>query len=258
VETAELAARRIAEHARAHALNGITLILHGGEPLLAGRDLIERLVERTRSGAGPGITVDARVQTNAVGLSDAYLRLFDDLGVQVGVSIDGDVTADGSRRIGAYALSAQCRACSIQRVCGGGLYSHRYREGTGFANPSAYRAGLMALISHIRDGLQAAAGPDYRLGVARAELLVHVQLANPVAAQAIIGYPSVGAWALDTLRALREDLALPAAQPTSEPRLTRRSKFCDQWDHGAAVARCRRDSRYHGSGPHQADLTSSR
>jgi hypothetical protein len=39
----------------------------------------------------------------------------------------------GARQIGARALSAQCRVCSIHAVCGGGMYSHRYREGTGFA-----------------------------------------------------------------------------------------------------------------------------
>src|ERR1700745_2794578 len=66
-EIAELSARRIAEHARSHALSGITLILHGGEPLLAGRDLIARLVERRRGGAGPGIAAGVCVLTNPVG-----------------------------------------------------------------------------------------------------------------------------------------------------------------------------------------------
>src|SRR5579872_478415 len=88
-DTADLTARRIGEHAVAHGLPAITLILHGGEPLLAGRDLIVRLITATRRVAGPHITVNAMVQTNGVGLSDAYLRLFDELGIQVGVSLDG-------------------------------------------------------------------------------------------------------------------------------------------------------------------------
>jgi uncharacterized protein len=326
-ETADLTARRIAEHAQSHALTDVRLILHGGEPLLAGRDLITRLVERTRREAGPAITVDASVQTNAVGLSEEYLQLFDELGIRVGVSVDGDAIAhdrhrrfasgrgsyaavaaslgrlrqyprlysgllatidlrndpvrtyealadfeppridfllphgtwaqpppgrvpdpdltpyadwlttvfdywyprprarirlfeeimhlilggtsnsemvglaparmvvietDGSveqedtlkiafngapmtglhvardpldaalmlpqiaaRQIGARGLSRQCRSCSIHEVCGGGLYSHRYRERTGFANPSVYCPDLMGLIGHIRSQLQA-------------------------------------------------------------------------------------------------------
>ncbi len=59
------------------------------------------------------------------------------------------------RQIGARALSAQCRVCPVRQVCGGGLYSHRYREGTGFLNPSVYCPDLLALISHIRDQVRA-------------------------------------------------------------------------------------------------------
>jgi uncharacterized protein len=325
-QTAELTAARIGEHAKAHALERVTVILHGGEPLLAGRDLISLLVTATRRAAGADVTVDACVQTNAVGLSDAYLRLFDELGIQVGVSLDGNAEAhdrhrrfasgrgsytavsaglrrlrtfphlfsgllctidlrndpiatyaalaefeppridfllphgtwarpppgrvpdaaqapyadwlikvfdhwyprprtrirlfeeimqlllggtadtevvglaparmvvietDGSieqadtlkaaydgapatglhvcrdpfdaalslpeiaaRQLGALALSAQCRCCPIHRVCGGGLYAHRYREGTGFANPSVYCPDLMRLINHIRSRMR--------------------------------------------------------------------------------------------------------
>src|SRR5581483_2097118 len=47
-QTADLAAMRIGEHARAHGLKRIAVILHGGEPLLAGRDLIARLVTAIR------------------------------------------------------------------------------------------------------------------------------------------------------------------------------------------------------------------
>jgi uncharacterized protein len=327
LETAELTARRIGEHATAHSLGDIALVLHGGEPLLAGRDLISHLVTSTRRWAGPATTVHAAVQTNGVGLSDAYLKLFQELGVRVGVSIDGDAVAhdrhrrfasgrgsyeavaaalrrlqrfphlyggllctvdlrndplrtyrvladfsppridfllphgtwdqpppgripdpastpyadwlievfdywypkpqtgirlfeeimqlllggasdsevvglaparmvvietDGSveqedtlkiayngapatglhiardsldaalllpqlvaRQIGSRALAGQCRVCPVRAVCGGGLYSHRYRVGTGFANPSVYCPDLMALISYVRDQVQA-------------------------------------------------------------------------------------------------------
>jgi uncharacterized protein len=320
-QTADMTARRIGEHARTHELPEITLILHGGEPLLAGPELISRLVTSTRRSAGPGITVRAAVQTNGVGLSDAYLDLFDELDVRVGVSVDGYADAhdrhrrypsgrgsyravaaalerlrrfphlyggllctvdlrndpirtyraladlgppkidfllphgtwlnpppgrtatsaspyadwlteifdywypkpqtrirlfeeimhlllggngdseivgiapaqmvvietDGSieqedslkaayagaasttlhvdrnpldaalelpgiaaRQIGVRALAAQCRACPVLSVCGGGLYSHRYDEDTGFLNPSVYCPDLFTLIRHVR------------------------------------------------------------------------------------------------------------
>jgi uncharacterized protein len=326
-QTADLIARRIGEHAQAHGLSQVSLILHGGEPLLASQDLITRLVTATREAVGPGVALDASVQTNGLRLSAAYLRLFSEINVRVGVSLDGDsgaqdrhrrfrhggasypqvaaalarlqeyprlfggllctidlrndpietyealvgwnppridlllphgtwnqpppqrvpnpavtpyadwlirvfdhwypkprthirlfeeimqlllggtahseavglsparmvvVETDGSieqadtlkiafdgapvtgfhvarepfdallrlpavaaRQIGEEALSAECRACPIRRVCGGGLYAHRYREGTGFANPSVYCPDLMALIGHIRDRMNA-------------------------------------------------------------------------------------------------------
>lgn len=329
-DIAEATAMRIGEHAHAHGLREVALILHGGEPLLAGRYLIGLLVEATRKAAGPEVTVRAHVQTNAVGLTDTYLRLFDELAVQVGVSLDGgpqehdrhrrfasgrgsyaavaaglerlrqpryrhlfggllctvDVrndpiatyeallafappvidfllphgtwdapppnrgeearhtpyadwliaifdrwyhaprtgvrifesimrlllagtssagesvglapstmvvietngsveqvdslkatyegaTATGlhvtndpfdaalrhpsmvARQIGVRALAAQCRSCPVHQVCGGGQYPHRYRSGSGFANPSVYCPDLMRLIYHIAEVIQA-------------------------------------------------------------------------------------------------------
>jgi uncharacterized protein len=319
-------ATRIAEHARTHDLPEITLILHGGEPLLAGPDLIRLAVTAVREAAGREVRAHVKLQTNGVLLDDAYLRLFDELGVRVGVSLDGDVRAhdlhrrrkggqgsheavhegldrlratdfrhlfsgllctvdlrndpvgtyeallayepeaidfllphgnwdtpppgrtpgeestpygdwlvaafdrwygaprqetrvrlfgdilhllfggisasegiglapvavavietdggieqsdtlksayDGAtktglhvardsfdsallqpgmaaRQLGVDALSAQCRSCPLHRVCGGGLYPHRYRAGDGFANPSVYCPDLLRLITHIR------------------------------------------------------------------------------------------------------------
>lgn len=54
-----------------------------------------------------------------------------------------------ARQIGADALSPTCRRCGIRRVCGGGYYPHRYREGSGFLHPSVYCADLQYLIHHI-------------------------------------------------------------------------------------------------------------
>ncbi len=327
-EIAEYTAMRIGQHARSHRTSPITLILHGGEPLLAGPEFITYLVNATRKAAGPDVRVDAKIQTNAVGLDDSYLRLFCELGIRVGVSLDGNAQAhdrhrrfasgrgsyaavsaglrrltqppfrhlfggllctidlrndpiatykalaafeppridfllphgtwanpppgripentespyadwlitifdhwyphpktrvrffdeimqlllggasstemvgltpvqvvvietDGAieqvdtlkaayhgagmtglhvtrdpldtallqpgvvaRQIGLRALSAECRACRIHLVCGGGVYTHRYRPGTGFANPSVYCPDLIRLIGHIRERVQ--------------------------------------------------------------------------------------------------------
>jgi uncharacterized protein len=330
-EMAESAAMRIGEHARAHRLPSIVVILHGGEPLLAGRELISRIVGAARKEAGPDVRVDVRIQTNGVGLDESYLRIFRELEVSVGVSLDGDaqghdrhrrfasgrgsyaavsaglhrltqapfrhlfsgllctidlrndpiatyealaafkppkvdfllphgtwaappparipgaaetpyadwlirifdhwynspapatsvrlfddiiylilggassaemvglapsrmivIETDGAieqadtlkvaysgatgtdlhvtrnrldeamllpgivaRQLGIRALCAECRACALREVCGAGLYAHRYRPGSGFANPSVYCPDLMRLIGHIRRAVHA-------------------------------------------------------------------------------------------------------
>jgi uncharacterized protein len=58
-----------------------------------------------------------------------------------------------ARQIGAEGLCETCRACSIQRVCGGGLYTHRYRDGHGFLNPSVFCADLAKLVRHVAERL---------------------------------------------------------------------------------------------------------
>jgi uncharacterized protein len=56
-----------------------------------------------------------------------------------------------ARQIGAEALAPQCRACEVMETCGGGLYPHRFRDGTGFQNPSVYCDDQLRLITHVRD-----------------------------------------------------------------------------------------------------------
>jgi uncharacterized protein len=328
-EVARYTAMRIGEHARSHRIPSVALILHGGEPLLAGPEFIAGLVRATEAAVGSGVEVDVRIQTNGTGLTDSYLPLLRDLGVRVAVSLDGDarshdrhrrfasgrgsyaavaagldrltrpsfrhlfsgllctidlgndpvstykalaefdppkidfllphgtwaapppgrrpgaedtpyadwlidifdhwysapltrirlfedimqlllgadtssemlglspnriivIETDGAieladnlkvayhaagmtglsvaanalddalllpgvvaRQLGPRSLSPQCRACDIRRVCGGGLYAHRYRPGSGFYNPSIYCPDLMKLIGHIRRTMQA-------------------------------------------------------------------------------------------------------
>ena len=60
-----------------------------------------------------------------------------------------------ARQLGLNALGSECHACRIRRICGGGLYAHRYRAGTGFANPSVYCPDLMRLITHIWTAMEA-------------------------------------------------------------------------------------------------------
>src|SRR6202044_2318270 len=55
------------------------------------------------------------------------------------------------RQLGLAGVSRTCQECPVVTSCGGGLYTHRYRAATGFANPSVYCADLLKLITHISD-----------------------------------------------------------------------------------------------------------
>ena len=54
------------------------------------------------------------------------------------------------RLVGYDALCDECRSCEYLKYCGGGYIPHRYKETTGFINPSIYCKDIQYLISHIQ------------------------------------------------------------------------------------------------------------
>ncbi|MDG4784472.1 FxsB family radical SAM/SPASM domain protein [Micromonospora sp. WMMD1102] len=95
----EMAARRIAEHARRHELARITVIFHGGEPLLAGPDLLDHAARVLRATVPASTAVDLRIQTNGVLLDEAFLDMFAEHDIRVGVSLDGPAVANDRHRV---------------------------------------------------------------------------------------------------------------------------------------------------------------
>ncbi|WP_405509798.1 radical SAM/SPASM protein FxsB, inactivated metallohydrolase extension form [Streptomyces cyaneofuscatus] len=91
-------AQRLAEHARTHALPSVTVILHGGEPLLAGPARLRRVCEEFTSALAGIAALDLRIHTNGLQLSPRYLDLFDEFDVKVGISLDGDRAANDRHR----------------------------------------------------------------------------------------------------------------------------------------------------------------
>jgi len=111
----EVTIRRIAEHVTAHGLNTISIILHGGEPLLAGHAYLNDMVRRLREVLNPLVRLHLGVQTNGILLDETFLQVFRSFNVQVGVSLDGDSIAhDRNRRYrsgrGSYAVVSQALA----------------------------------------------------------------------------------------------------------------------------------------------------
>lgn len=97
-QTVRAAVGGIAEHTRAHGLRTIRVVLHGGEPLLAGPAFIEDLAGRLRHALPPGATADLVVQTNGTRLDEATLAVLRRNHIGVGVSIDGSAAATDRHR----------------------------------------------------------------------------------------------------------------------------------------------------------------
>ncbi|MFJ6794423.1 FxsB family cyclophane-forming radical SAM/SPASM peptide maturase [Streptomyces sp. NPDC091268] len=100
--TTARAAARIAEHAAAHQLPRVDLVLHGGEPLLTAPAELAAPVEAVRAAlraASPRTRLTATVQTNGVLLTRGRLAALAAAGIRVGVSLDGGLPAHNARRV---------------------------------------------------------------------------------------------------------------------------------------------------------------
>ncbi|MFD8720926.1 FxsB family cyclophane-forming radical SAM/SPASM peptide maturase [Streptomyces sp. NPDC059629] len=111
-ETVARTASRLAEHAKAHELASVQVILHGGEPLLAGPARLRFVCEQLGD-ALDGITdLDLRIHTNGLRLTESYLDLFAEYDVRVGISLDGDRAANDRHRLHRDGRSSYDQVCA--------------------------------------------------------------------------------------------------------------------------------------------------
>jgi uncharacterized protein len=122
-ETLARVADRLGEHVREHGLSQISVVLHGGEPLLAGHDGVAAALAAIRA-AVP----DARfgMQTNGILLDERFLETFHRYGVRVGVSLDGGRRANDRRRRHANGRGSYDRAAAGLRLLGRPEHRDRY------------------------------------------------------------------------------------------------------------------------------------
>jgi uncharacterized protein len=99
IDVAAATARRITEHITAHGLRSVDVIIHGGEPLLAGAGHLDRLLETVSELAPPGVAVRFGLQTNATLMSEKWLDVFERHRVTVGVSLDGPPGVNDRHRL---------------------------------------------------------------------------------------------------------------------------------------------------------------
>jgi len=91
-------AARLATYLRQAEIKRCVVVLHGGEPLLAGPEAIASFAHQVRDAVAPSTTVDLSLQTNGILLTDATLRLLEEADIGVSLSIDGPRAANDLHR----------------------------------------------------------------------------------------------------------------------------------------------------------------
>ena len=114
--TARAAAMRIDEHAHAHSLNSVQIILHGGEPLLVGLNAMDSLLTLLRRTISSPSTFDLHVQTNGVLLDVEMCELLVRHRVRIGISLDGPRAANDRHRRFANGASSYDQVTAALRL----------------------------------------------------------------------------------------------------------------------------------------------
>ncbi|AZA83864.1 radical SAM protein [Chryseobacterium lactis] len=97
-ETIENIYNRIIEHCEEHHIKNFGIILHGGEPLLAGQKYIEDFVNTGKRMAEGRVNFRYNLQTNGILLTEDIVNSLEKLRVHIGVSLDGPKEVNDKHR----------------------------------------------------------------------------------------------------------------------------------------------------------------
>ena len=92
-------ARRLGEYVCQEDIAAISVIFHGGEPLLAGAHRLAETVHRVREAVPQRTTISFSLQTNGTLLDEESLGLLAGAGIWVSLSIDGGKKAHDLHRL---------------------------------------------------------------------------------------------------------------------------------------------------------------
>lgn len=97
LETVQQIANRIDEHVGTHKLQSVSVVFHGGEPLLAGASLLDEYA--TILSDNVAAEINFAVQTNATLLTPEILDVFAKHKVKIGISLDGAKSINDQNRL---------------------------------------------------------------------------------------------------------------------------------------------------------------
>jgi uncharacterized protein len=97
-ETVKQLGQRINEHTKKHSLSEFSVIMHGGEPLLAGLEYLKSFREIITQNA-PDTKLDFGIQTNGVLLNEDIFDFCLANDINIGLSVDGYKKANDLHRL---------------------------------------------------------------------------------------------------------------------------------------------------------------
>ncbi|MER5787178.1 radical SAM/SPASM protein FxsB, inactivated metallohydrolase extension form [Streptomyces sp. NPDC001980] len=125
-ETVRSVAVRLAEYVDSRALESVSVILHGGEPLLVGPARLRDICAELTRSLSPLTALDLRMHTNAVTLNRRHLDVCREFGVRVSVSLDGDRAANDRHRLDRRGRSSHDRVVRGIRLLQEPEYRHLF------------------------------------------------------------------------------------------------------------------------------------
>jgi len=117
-DVVEKCAERILQHAQRNGLSSIHFIMHGGEPLLAGKKRLRKIVNLVREKfAGSNVEPRFSIQSNGTLIDDEWIQLLLDLDIRIGISVDGPKQVHDKHRLDHYGQGSYDRVVdSIRRL----------------------------------------------------------------------------------------------------------------------------------------------
>lgn len=118
----EVMARAIRDVLRAPDVERVEFVWHGGEATLLSIDTYRKALWLQQQFRRPGQRIDNSMQTNAVRMSDEWIRFWKDHGFSIGISLDGPPAINDARRVDVAGRATSARIVSnLQRLRAAGV-----------------------------------------------------------------------------------------------------------------------------------------
>lgn len=147
-EVEELFIQRVTEYVESVSIPELSVIFHGGEPLLYGAKRISVLTERLRKAVGERTKIDFSLQTNGVLLDREALSHLVTADVGVSISIDGPRRFNDAHRLnhsGGSTFDATMSALKLLRTEGQSVF----RGAIAVIDPTFPPSELLEFVSHL-------------------------------------------------------------------------------------------------------------